>query len=176
MRLRNQGLQVRILPSALGLTSTVTSTVRELCQRMIREAHAFRRGPRALRPLRCVLSSSRRVRYASLSEAVFRKARQLWYVQIDGRQINLGPDRDAAFTQYHSLMAAPKVAAPLIATSTAQLVVVLCDRFLDGVQLDRSAATYQWVLVATAKLCPPLSRAHRGGASPLSRSGMGRRP
>ena len=38
----------------------------------------------------------------------FRKSRQLWYVQIDGRQINLGPDRDAAFTQYRDLMATPK--------------------------------------------------------------------
>ena len=34
----------------------------------------------------------------------FVKARKLWYVQLGGRQINLGPDRDAAFTRYHELM------------------------------------------------------------------------
>jgi hypothetical protein len=31
----------------------------------------------------------------------FRKSRQLWYVQIDGR-INLGPDCNAAFVQYET--------------------------------------------------------------------------
>ena len=74
----------------------------------------------------------------------FRKSRQLWYVQIDGRQINLGPDRDAAFTQYRDLMAAPKLLAPAIRNSAGEMVVVLCDRFLDWVQLHRSAGTYQW--------------------------------
>ena len=33
----------------------------------------------------------------------FRESRQLWYVQLNGRQINLGPNRDAAFTRYHDL-------------------------------------------------------------------------
>lgn len=74
----------------------------------------------------------------------FRQSRQLWYVQLDGRQINLGAERDAAFSQYHKLMAAPKAPALASATSTTQLVVVLCDRFLEWVQLHRSAATYQW--------------------------------
>jgi integrase/recombinase XerD len=74
----------------------------------------------------------------------FRKSRQLWYVQLDERQINLGPDRDAAFVQYRDLMAAPKLPAAVTVTSTAQLVVVLCDRFLEWVELHRSAGTYQW--------------------------------
>ena len=37
----------------------------------------------------------------------YRKSRETWYVEIDGRQISLGKDRDAAFQQYHAIMAAP---------------------------------------------------------------------
>ncbi len=75
----------------------------------------------------------------------FRKSRQLWYVQLDGRQINLGPDRDAAFAQYRDLMAAPKPApATAITASAGQPVVILCDKFMDWVERHRSAGTYQW--------------------------------
>jgi integrase len=75
----------------------------------------------------------------------FRKDRRLWYVQISGRQINLGPERDAAFAQYRDLMATPQPAPmPVVPASAAQLVVVLCDKFLDWVQRHRSAGTYQW--------------------------------
>ena len=38
----------------------------------------------------------------------FRAPRGLWYVQLDGRQVNLGPDRDEAFRRYHDLMARPE--------------------------------------------------------------------
>ena len=31
----------------------------------------------------------------------FKKARGLWYVEINRQQVNLGPDREAAFRQYH---------------------------------------------------------------------------
>lgn len=34
----------------------------------------------------------------------FKKARQLWYVEIDRKQHCLGPDKEAAFVQYHQLM------------------------------------------------------------------------
>jgi hypothetical protein len=37
----------------------------------------------------------------------FRKKRLTWMVQINGRQHNLGRDRDAAFMQYHELMTVP---------------------------------------------------------------------
>ena len=73
----------------------------------------------------------------------FRKDRQLWYVQLDGRQINLGPDRAAAFAQYRDLMAEPKP-APVVTAAAGQFVVVLCDKFLDWVERHRSAGTYQW--------------------------------
>jgi hypothetical protein len=37
----------------------------------------------------------------------FKKNRRLWYVEIDRRQHNLGPDKDEAFRQYHQLMTRP---------------------------------------------------------------------
>jgi hypothetical protein len=37
----------------------------------------------------------------------FRKSRGLWYVQIKGQQVNLGPEKDEAFEAYHTLMKRP---------------------------------------------------------------------
>lgn len=31
----------------------------------------------------------------------FRKGRNRWYVQLRGKQINLGPDKEEAFRQYY---------------------------------------------------------------------------
>ena len=63
----------------------------------------------------------------------FRTPRGLWYVQGDGRQVNLGPDRDEAFCRYHDLMARgcdqPKVPA-------GDLVVAILDAFLDWCRDD----------------------------------------
>ena len=71
----------------------------------------------------------------------FRAPRGLWYVQVDGRQINLGSDRDEAFRQYHDLMARgrdhPKV-------PTGDFVVVILDAFLDWCQKHRATRTYDW--------------------------------
>ncbi len=35
----------------------------------------------------------------------FRGPRRLWYVEVDGRQVKLGPHRDEAFRRYYDLMA-----------------------------------------------------------------------
>ena len=35
----------------------------------------------------------------------FRKQNQTWYVELNGKQINLGKDQEAAFAEYHHLMA-----------------------------------------------------------------------
>ena len=71
----------------------------------------------------------------------FRAPRGLWYVQVDGRQVNLGPDRDEAFRHYHDLMARghdqPKVPA-------GDLVVAILDAFLEWCQKHRAARTYDW--------------------------------
>jgi len=71
----------------------------------------------------------------------FRKPRGLWYVQLRGKQINLGPDREAAFQRYHELLAAPKE-GPIVTDSSQ--VVALCDVFLEWVKKHRAAATYEW--------------------------------
>ena len=74
----------------------------------------------------------------------FRKGRGLWYVQLAGKQINLGPDRDAAFARYHGLMAeAPSAELPP-SVDGSPLVTVLADQFLDWVKTRRAAATYDW--------------------------------
>ena len=36
----------------------------------------------------------------------YRPKRDLWYVQLNGKQINLGRDKDEAFRRYHQLLAA----------------------------------------------------------------------
>jgi len=69
----------------------------------------------------------------------FRKGRGLWYVQIDGRQINLGPDRDDAFQHYHRLMGEPRQRH----VASGSLAGVI-DAFLEWVDRNRSPATYEW--------------------------------
>ena len=38
-------------------------------------------------------------------EPFFRPKKNRWYVQLGGKQINLGPDEVAAFRRYHEIMA-----------------------------------------------------------------------
>ncbi|HVT88220.1 MAG TPA: hypothetical protein VHD56_05160 [Tepidisphaeraceae bacterium] len=69
----------------------------------------------------------------------FRPSRSLWYVQLRGRQVNLGPDQEQAFTRYHELMTRPE--PQLISTDMA---VVIMDAFLDWCQQHREPRTYEW--------------------------------
>jgi integrase len=71
-----------------------------------------------------------------------RPARGLWYVQLLGKQINLGPDREAAFRQYGELISRP--APPKLAPDT---VAVSLDLFLDWCKLHREERTYEWYQV-----------------------------
>ena len=64
----------------------------------------------------------------------FRKKRG-WYVTLDGQQIPLGTENDAAFTQYHDLMRQPRQ-RKVPATAVASII----DRFLDWVQKNRAAS------------------------------------
>jgi integrase len=75
----------------------------------------------------------------------FRAPRGLWYVQLDGKQHNLGPDKDAAFTRYHALMQqrAEDPPAPEFAADP-RLVIVLVDEFLDWCEKHRADDTYRW--------------------------------
>lgn len=69
----------------------------------------------------------------------FREARGLWYVQVDGKQINLGADREAAFCQYHQLMQPPQNATSTASVSVASIV----DAFLDWSQKHRALRTHR---------------------------------
>jgi len=76
----------------------------------------------------------------------FRASRKLWYVQLNGRQINLGSDKDEAFKKYHKLLASPEQAAETVTQSDEMLVVQLFDQFLCWVEKHRAPATYGWYL------------------------------
>ncbi|MGZ0172910.1 MAG: tyrosine-type recombinase/integrase, partial [Planctomycetales bacterium] len=67
----------------------------------------------------------------------FRKFTKSWYVQIRGKQINLGRDKKQAWARYSQLMASPD---ELDAHTTT--VHGLFDLYLSWVQKNRSAATY----------------------------------
>src|SRR5215208_5288559 len=67
----------------------------------------------------------------------FVKARRVWRVQLRGKQVNLGPDKDAAFRRYHELLSRP---APV----ESAFVVGVIDGFLDWCQRHRSPRTYEW--------------------------------
>ena len=71
----------------------------------------------------------------------FRAPRGLWYVQLDGKQVNLGPDRDDAFRRYHELMGRPRGAPGRAAGGS---VVAVLDAFLDWCQKHRAPRTYDW--------------------------------
>lgn len=70
----------------------------------------------------------------------FRKNRRLWYVQIDGKQHNLGPDRDKAFELYFRLMQEPQQSPQVVGES----VLALIDQYLDWCKQHRAAATFEW--------------------------------
>jgi hypothetical protein len=69
----------------------------------------------------------------------FRKARNSWFVTIDGTQHNLGPVKKEAFNRFHELMLQPQAARV-----PSQLFAALADRFLDWVERKRSPDTYEW--------------------------------
>ena len=66
----------------------------------------------------------------------YRKSRDTWYVEVDGRQINLGKDRKTAFQRYHAIMASPPEVRPTHAMGTGEglKLTELFDRFLDWVK------------------------------------------
>ena len=72
----------------------------------------------------------------------FRKERSCWYVQLDGKQHNLGSERELAFKRYHDLMASPRKRR--VASET---VPAILDLFLDWCEKNRAPATYAWYQV-----------------------------
>ncbi len=74
----------------------------------------------------------------------FKKSHQSWYDQLDGRQVRLGPDRDAAHRRYHELMAAGPVAGPPPLRSGSPRLVEIFDHFLAFCRDQRAPDTYEW--------------------------------
>ncbi|MCR9295427.1 MAG: tyrosine-type recombinase/integrase [bacterium] len=70
----------------------------------------------------------------------FKKARGCWFVQLDGKQIKLGTNKEAAFKRYHELMATPQQQRP----APTQDLVCIIDAFLGWVEKNRAADTYEW--------------------------------
>ena len=73
----------------------------------------------------------------------YRKSRDTWYVEIDGRQISLGKDRESAFQRYYQIMAAPPEERQQRSQGTAGglKLTELFDRFLDWVHQHRAGLT-----------------------------------
>lgn len=70
----------------------------------------------------------------------FRRDRGSWFVQVNGKQVNLGADKDGAFKAYHALLAAPK---PVLRTGSP-LVAELIDLFLEWCQKHRAPRSYDF--------------------------------
>ena len=68
----------------------------------------------------------------------FRKFTQTWYLELGGKQINLGRDKKAAWDEYHSIMTSSRALACLTVTA-AQFF----EKYLEWVEENRAPATYQ---------------------------------
>lgn len=71
----------------------------------------------------------------------YRPSRDVWYVTLNGRQHNLGSDKDKAFERYHQLMSM-EPEQRLIGTTTAEVL----DAYLDWCKIHRASRTYDWYL------------------------------
>lgn len=69
----------------------------------------------------------------------FWKARQGWYVTIDGIRHFLADDKEAALTRFHQLMADPQKREV-----RCDSLAVIIDLFLDWCQKHRAGGTYEW--------------------------------
>jgi len=71
----------------------------------------------------------------------FRPERGVWYVTLDGKQHNLGAEREAAFDRYRELLKAPRQKKVDLKSVAAVL-----DNFLDWTKTHRAPRTYEWYL------------------------------
>ncbi len=71
----------------------------------------------------------------------FRPTRGVWYVTLDGKQHNLGPDKNRAFEAYKKLLAEPKKR-----DIPSDAVVSMIDQYLEWCKKHRRPETYRWYL------------------------------
>lgn len=86
----------------------------------------------------------------------FRTSTQTWYVQIQGTQINLGKDKDAAFREFHRLMASDE--PPRVSDSPSVLEIL--SRFLQWSASNHSEGTQKWYRWRIGLFIGHLSRAN----------------
>ena len=89
----------------------------------------------------------------------YRPHRGLWYVTLNGKQHNLGPNEAEAFDRYAKLLAAAQQQQPVMQSDS---VVAIIDEFLHWLHRNRSAGTYGWFhyrLERFARKYPNLSAA-----------------
>lgn len=75
-------------------------------------------------------------------EPFFRSDRRLWYVQVAGKQHNLGRDEEEADRKWHALMSRPDRIPT--AMDGSPLVVSVIDEFLTWNESHRAARTLVW--------------------------------
>lgn len=68
----------------------------------------------------------------------FKKTHKAWYCTIDGEQVRLGKDKEAAEKEYHRLMAAE---TPVTSRTTAAQLI---DQFLHWTKNNRSDKSFRW--------------------------------
>jgi integrase len=76
----------------------------------------------------------------------WRSATACWYVQIGKKQIRRSPEREEAFSLYHTLMHEPHVAQlrPTEISYDYRLVVEVCDAILEWLYKREVMTTYNW--------------------------------
>ena len=78
-------------------------------------------------------------------EPFFRPKKNRWYVQLNGKHVNLGPDEAQARVRWHQLMAGTPVATARTDTSTTDVLVCrTIDLFVGWVHRHRPGRTAEW--------------------------------
>jgi len=85
---------------------------------------------------------------AHFPKPFFKKARGCWYVEINRRQINLGPDRAPAFARYHDLMRLPRSRRV-----ESEAFSALADAFLEWLAAHRAPDTFEWYRYRLQRFC-----------------------
>ena len=86
----------------------------------------------------------------------FRPKKGRWYVQLDGKHVNLGPDEGEAFRRYRALMAerdrkapaAPEPDYPFVAVVIDEFTAWLRGRVADGTKARRTLRWYERYLAS----------------------------
>ena len=172
---RFEPYRVHLEPQGLTSNSHLTKVA---CQRLCQRSMALIGGHlRVIRsaPVATFFPETRSC-IITFPKPFYRKSRDTWYVQIDGRQINLGKDRETAFQRYHAIMAAPPDVRPDSCNGHRRRAET--DRTLRSLSRLGQAAPrtgyVRLVSVSAPAICRSISGSHHRPTAPLSCAGMGR--